>query len=178
MARHWVFRVDGNPYVAAEIQAGQLRQGWGMPYMSLTQDRYVLQRADWEKNYQKACNLYWNGARASDDPRRYDILYRMTIMDPGDPIIIPRMPRHDAFIVAKVGKRYSLNSAAAAERNGIEDFRHVIGLAPNWTVYDWGGPEYRTVEWAFVAPHLDAVNMISKDYEDLKRAIDGLSRYD
>lgn len=126
--RQEVSPIDDDSYLALDIDVlidefkrGKLRQGWGMSFegMNLNLDQ-PLER--WVKRFIK---LYWRiwGEKVNCPIAmgRYNILKRMTDMEVGDIIFVPRIPEENKFTVATVKKKYYFQRL-----NGFIGYRHVI----------------------------------------------------
>ena len=119
--RKWftIFRThEGNAWLHEELLAGRLRQGWGVPGLSLIagHDKPVDKRK-WEAAYRKRTD--WG----DPSPKRFAILNRMLELDDGDIVVMPKMPAWDKFTVARVSGRYRFE--IARDRN---DFGHIISV--------------------------------------------------
>ena len=80
-----IFRTDeGNTWLHEELLDGRLRQGWGVPGLSLiTEHGTPIDKREWEAAYRERTD--WG------DPsqKRFAILNRMLKLDDGNIIVMP-----------------------------------------------------------------------------------------
>ena len=117
--REWftIFRThEGDTWLHEELRDGRLRQGWGVPGLSLIagHDKPVDKRG-WEAAYREQTG--WG----DPSPKRFAILNRMLELDDGDIVVMPKMPSWDRFTVARVSGRYRFEVAL-----GRDDFGHIV----------------------------------------------------
>ena len=117
--REWftIFRTyEGDTWLHEELRDGRLRQGWGVPGLSLIagHDKPVDKR-EWEAAYRERTG--WG----DPSPKRFAILNRMLELDDGDIVVMPKMPSWDRFTVARVSGRYRFE--VARDR---DDFGHIV----------------------------------------------------
>ena len=160
-----------------DLQAGCLRQGWGYVgrngvSMALRDGQGVQIPSDvWEANYIQAQPACWNGANPS--PRRYGILTRMLQLEPGDVVIVPKMPADTEFSVARVsefepGISYKFDpptnwQAPCADEcdAGHIDFGHIISVDPA-SVMTFGNEQNQcALTISGQGGYRDAVNIVS-----------------
>ena len=117
-----IFRTDaGNAWLHEELLDGRLRQGWGVPGLSLiTEHGTPVDKREWEAAYRERTD--WG------DPsqKRFAILNRMLKLDDGNIIVMPKMPAWNQFTVARVSGCYQFEVA-----HGRDDFGHIVPVYRN-----------------------------------------------
>lgn len=117
--RDWftIFRTDeGSTWLYEELVDGRLRQGWGVPGLSLTTEHGTsIDKRDWEAAYRERTN--WG----NPSPKRFAILNNLLELDDGDIVVMPKMPAWDRFTIARVSGRYRFEIA-----RGHDDFGHIV----------------------------------------------------
>lgn len=112
-----IFRTDyGNKWLHEELRHGRLRQGWGVPGLSLIGERdKPVDKMEREAAYPERTG--WG------DPsqKRFAILKRMLELDDGNIVVMPKMPDWNQFTVARVRGRYRFEVA-----RGRDDFGHIV----------------------------------------------------
>jgi len=130
--RYFVFRTDDytKEWIYGEIQKGNLRQGWGVSSLQLKEkDGIDVPQDTWINRFKTVTKRVWNEDTSDKEAyNRYSILYPMIEMKKGDVVVVPKMPDYDKFLVAIVEKPYFFDYKPKEERNGFEDFRHIIGI--------------------------------------------------
>ncbi|WP_027717472.1 hypothetical protein [Desulfovirgula thermocuniculi] len=116
----------------ASIREGAVRQGWGISGTDLRQPLY-----QWVGNYISSAQRVWGETITEEEAaKRYSILKPLTEIAPGDLIVIPNMPRPDAFVLcrARAGSErscYDFDTADEKYRGAMgDDFRHVVYIDP------------------------------------------------
>lgn len=163
--RYVVIRTDADEkaWIWEEIQAGRLRQGWGTPGMALVRDGGEIPAGDWVTNYRASAQQYWPGTITPPDEEestaRYRILARMMKLEREDVVVVPRVPTWETFLVAVVSEGYRFDNAPASEREGYEDYRHVIGVdKERLRVQSYHGSEDGRIVQRFMVAYQSAVN--------------------
>jgi HJR/Mrr/RecB family endonuclease len=130
MTNYFVFRTDDSSkeWAWQEIQAGRLRQGWGLSKMRLPQSQSPSQEqiGEWCLRYRKQGSNVWGAEISADDAaKRYNILAAMLSVEAGDILIIPKMPSWESFCILEAAGVYEFD---AVPRDGPvdDDFRHII----------------------------------------------------
>src|SRR4051812_2446955 len=121
--KHFIIRTsdDEKDWVLDQIQAGVLRQGWGITGLALPPTRAAADIEDWCQRYRDLGGKHWNEVISADDARRrYDILVKMLEIAPGDRIVIPKIPTWGQFSIAIAEGTYRFDAAARA--NNDDDF--------------------------------------------------------
>lgn len=116
---------------------GRLRQGWGYEDKdrNLNLNLPVKPNNIWVENFIILNNMPM-GEKSDEENSlksacgRWNILRRMTKMEIGDIVFIPRIPEPDKFTVATVNEKYSYQPVE-------EDYSHVIGVK-NIKPYSYG----------------------------------------
>lgn len=126
---------DKLPWITDELRAGRLRQGWGGRGTALTDERgHLLDISSWLQ----ASQAYFAGWADWGEPPdeaarciRYRILKTMLEMDPGDLVVVPRVPTGETFTIAEVAEGYHFDG----RHFGIDhrmipenDLGHVVGV--------------------------------------------------
>jgi hypothetical protein len=135
------YRTDEEFFFAELFERDTLRQGWGVPGLSITQDRdhsYILQ-------YVFASWRYWNHDVLQDldthcrfASGRYNILQQMNRMNRDDVVLVPRTMRdgdHDrGFTVVSLTGDYRFEDRAGQpDRSWLKDYGHYRMIADAWS---------------------------------------------
>lgn len=157
--RFYVFRVNYDQhksFIEEELKAGRLRQGWGP---------VPLRKADDEgynpKAFVEGYRSTWPEDSEEEAAKRYGILFPMLEMQPGDLVIIPKIPDWDCFTLAEVSGTYRFDVETPLQKAGVKDFGHVIPINPaTLKVFRHNSSiPARTVSWSFRA-YQKAINNI------------------
>lgn len=88
------------------FEYGRLRQGWGYEFEGMNLDLNQPQK-NWIENYRKLnWRLRGEETNCENATGRWNILMRMTNMEIGDVIFVPRIPDKNKFTVATIEKKY------------------------------------------------------------------------
>lgn len=127
----FVFRTsdDDKNWLHQELLSGRLRQGWGIPGSKLKDSNGPINFQSWFSNYRTGAKNNWNEEITEDSARkRYRILSPLLEIAKDDIIIVPKMPDWSTFCVCLAAGDYFFDDMQSTERNGYEDFRHVIPI--------------------------------------------------
>jgi hypothetical protein len=140
MPRYFIIRQEtGDPVVTPElyreIQAGRLRQGWGVTGLDLRQGLESYSRSYIDAWGQADLTEEMRIARETEGRARFAILHPMLDIVPGDRIVVPKQPRWDRFLILLAepvdGHVYIFDDGKRQRDNPLEDdFRHVIHTNP------------------------------------------------
>lgn len=126
-----VFRTGTNQdrktvnWLCDELKSGRLRQGWGVPGMSvLNENGGPIGKFQWEANYREAAEKAWGPNNREPSQRRYSALAKMCHLRKGDIVVIPKLPKWGQFSIARVTGEYYF--ADHDEQDVRADFGHVI----------------------------------------------------
>lgn len=121
-AKVYVFRIDyvnENEFIRDELLQGRLRQGWGpVPLNPGGIDDYA------PDSFVAGISARWPGTSAEEAEARYNILYPMLQMGPGDLVVVPKFPEPfgRSFAIAQVTGPYRFS---ATDR---DDYGHCIPI--------------------------------------------------
>ena len=130
--KYYVVRTDDDvkDWIWKELQAGRLRQGWGISGMGLDENGVSLSIETWTRNYREAALRRWGVEASADEAaKRYSILIPMTYMTKGDIVLVPKMPDWESFALMSVDQGYCFDESPASERDGLDDYRHTISVS-------------------------------------------------
>lgn len=155
---------DKLSWITEELRAGRLRQGWGGQGTALTDDRGRL--LSFESWLIETENYFSGWEDVPDRDRRhtrYSILKTMVEMEPGDLVVVPRVPTGDTFTVAVVAGGYSF------------DGRHFGGAHPVIPSNDLGHvvEVETTTQRVFSISDPDAA-LIAKQFRNYRRAVNAV----
>jgi uncharacterized protein (DUF433 family) len=170
---------DKLPWIAEELRAGRLRQGWGAEGTALTDDfGRLLSVEDWLV----ATHDYFAGWPEPVDEvtrrTRYSILKTMLEMDPGDLVVVPRVPTGETFTIAVVAEGYHFDGRHFGTDQSFvprNDCAHVVGVErESQGVFSVKDPDAGLVARQF-RHYRRAVNAVrSTAYANQVRALFGL----
>jgi hypothetical protein len=127
---YYVFRTDDDSkeWIWKGIEAGQLRQGWGLEGMQLKENGFDVTDTEWIKSFIKLAKEKWDLAVTESQAKaRYWILKPMAMAKPGDVVLIPKMPSWDTFTLAIVDEPgYVFDHSPTEQRGRRDDFRHTL----------------------------------------------------
>ena len=126
-----VIRTDDNvkSWIWKELQEGRLRQGWGVPELQLSENGKVVGLDIWKERYKISSKKYWDyDPQEYEIIKRYWILYPMVELKRGNIVVIPKIPSYDTFLIAIVTEGYEFDYVGSEQREGHEDYRHIIHI--------------------------------------------------
>lgn len=158
--RFFVFRVNYGSYfnfIQKELAEGRLRQGWGPVPLKPEGASNKYDPQSYVDAYCKA----WGNDLKDEARKRYNILYPMLEINPGDLIVIPKMPDARHFTIAESSGTYQFDLETPLNELKIDDFGHVIPVKTKKVFGYEAGLEAREVSKSFRA-YQSAVNNIWK----------------
>lgn len=161
---------DGHNFIKKELAEGRLRQGWGPVPLK-------PEGAPSEYNPEPFVRAYCKAWKASEAEarKRYNILYPMLEIKPGDLIVIPKTPDARHFTIAEAAGTYQFDLEIPRRELNKDDFGHVIPVGKTKKVGYEESLSAREVSKAFRA-YQSAVNNIWKS--SVQDAILSLWEYD
>lgn len=162
--KYYVFRTDDSnkQWIFENIEKGILRQGWGISGTSLVDDNgKEIDKETWKANYKAAFNV-------TDDreaERRYCILYPLLEMNPGDIVVIPKMPDWQSFTIAQISGKYWFDKVNKTVGYDGDDFRHCVNIDTNFLIvpYEASG-ETRLIKQKLRAYQAAINNVYNEDF--------------
>ena len=140
MANFFVFRTDyaSRTWLWEEMtQKGRLRQGWALAGTSLLDDRGNIQSEDeWIGKCWPTFKRAWKDFTKNGAAERYKILKLMLQIQPGDFLIVPKMPEDDKFVLVRAHQNPARIGRDAPcydfdeNPNPHDDFRHQVFVDP------------------------------------------------
>jgi hypothetical protein len=117
---------DEKAWVWEEMQGGRLRQGWGISGTGLPPKASPGEVTEWCDRFRRNGEAAWKEQISDDAARkRFWILHSMTKIEPGDLIIVPKMPSWGSFCLTRAVGRYQFDDAPR-DPPLDDDLRHVI----------------------------------------------------
>jgi hypothetical protein len=132
--RYMVIRTsDDEPkWIWEKLQKGEVRQGWGVTGTQLKENGELVSPEVWKERYRQNGSLWWGKEISeAEAEKRYWILRPMAELEEGDLLVIPKMPLWNTFTIVTVDKGYSFDYDALDQREGDDDYRHIISIDHN-----------------------------------------------
>jgi len=171
---------DKLPWITEELRSGRLRQGWGGKGTALTDEgRHLLRLESW---LQMSSEYFAGWSEPPDEASRctrYSILKTMLEMEPGDLVVVPRVPTCETFTIAVVGEGYHFDGRHFGTDHPMipgNDLGHVIDVElESQRVFSVNDPDAGLVAKQF-RNYRRAVNAVrATPYANQVRALFGLA---
>ncbi|MEQ9498737.1 MAG: restriction endonuclease [Deltaproteobacteria bacterium] len=122
MVRYIAIRHDttATAFFASELEQGRLRQGWG--YRNEHDLRRVQERVRRKEELSPELQSVWRNRRLLDS--EHDGL------QPGDLLLLPHVPQHGLWSIARVSGRYRFELSAVVSEAGTNDYGHIVPVEP------------------------------------------------
>ena len=168
-----VFRTDKKraPELYQELKGGRLRQGWGIPNMSLVDEQgKPISKEQWTQNYKSE----WG----EPSPRRYSLLRHMLDFKKGDVVVMPNLPEeYQQFSIARVSGDYRFETVNYSDG---DDYGHIVPVDPASvrTFASRANTEAYTVHSLFcITKHRPAISF-AYNQDHIKAALELLQKKD